>query len=1039
VLRKFSWGNLHSLQTVPKESGVDMELILRSFHRAHYSPQNMKLCVVAPASLEDLEASVRTCFGGWSESTHAENDAIAGLLANEEETEAPTAGGKKKSGAKAGANGGKKKQKTGAAGNAPSSVPVDTPSLMSMPSLADVLGEQQRRYQVPVPIADTALLTRIIPIKATHRLLMQWQLPAMQHEYRQKNEEYVCHLLGHEGQGSIVSHLKEQGLATFVEAGCNGSNFESNSLFTLLRVQVLLTAKGLSNWMYVAQIVVQYISMVRKIGPQEWIFRELQRIAQLEYDFLDESGEEELAERLCVEMSPLLARSRQLLLPSSFLMWDWDPKGIQKTTNELSPDNMHVLLMSASYGVPGTAGSSKKAGDKSSESGTSNDNDGEGDEAEDWSDESAEEDSEEEDGADGAGGGGKGKGKGKTVPEEEAAPLSPGEIQALYTGPPEWLHVVRPPAFAAAKVASSSSGIEKEPELANVTQMQTEPHFKTQYWREALPSGIREMWASAWSGHAAPAGAALHLPEPNPYIPDDLSMVREDSPLPPPPPAATAGKAPKQSKFHVDPDPVPSRLLEHAQNTGLRVWHMTDPRFNVPKVGLYLRLASPIASSSARNAALNDLVRLLLYDHLEKELYNASIAELTTSLSSNDLGLDIKLKGFSDKALALLRTVLQTLTNPEAFVTEASFQLQTEKLIRSYRNDGLKSSSTAAGARLVALKPSTYSSRHKNKYMPAPKRLDASAPAPAPAPANRPRAGSDLAVEEECITAACALKFVKAFLRSVSVEILAHGNLTRDAVRALCDEVFTCEGSLFTLDASAHVEQLIVKLPQGIPTVLYQAPRNPSEPSVCVELYYQVGPMNYSHGVQLDLLEQILYEPFFDNLRTKQQLGYSVACSARSTFGILGFIFSVVSSSYSVAEVQQAILAYVAGIPRYLKTLPKDEFVDHVESLCNEKVQPPASLLDAFSNNMYCVADRRYDFDVRAEEVALLAAVTRESLSAFAASTFSTEKRRLMSVQASLEAQPAMLGDLKPKAPQRVASSIDQVRGAEAEFWPNMA
>jgi len=319
--------------------------------------------------------------------------------------------------------------------------------------------------------------------------------------------------------------------------------------------------------------------------------------------------------------------------------------------------------------------------------------------------------------------------------------------------------------------------------------------------------------------------------------------------------------------------------------------------------------------------------------------------------------------------------------------------------------------------------------------MPTPKHLEA------PAASSRARAGSDLdfGAGEESLSAACAVRYVKDFLRSVSVEILAHGNLSRTAVKALCDDVFISERGLFTLDAAAHVEQLIVKLPQGVPTVLFQAPRNPAEPSVCVELYYQLGPMDIAHAVQLDLLEQILYEPFFDNLRTKQQLGYSVSCSARSTFGILGFIFSVVSSSYTVAEVQRAILAYVAGIPRYLKTLQKDEFVDHVESLCNDKVQPPTSLLEAFSNNMYCVQDRRYDFDVRAEEIALLAGVTRESLSNFAAQMFSHDKRRLMSVQASLEAQPARLEDIKPKASQRVVASIDGVRGAEAEFWPNMA
>jgi Peptidase M16 inactive domain len=38
----------------------------------------------------------------------------------------------------------------------------------------------------------------------------------------------------------------------------------------------------------------------------------------------------------------------------------------------------------------------------------------------------------------------------------------------------------------------------------------------------------------------------------------------------------------------------------------------------------------------------------------------------------------------------------------------------------------------------------------------------------------------------------------------------------------------------------------------------------------------------------LELLEQCLTEPFFDQLRTKQQLGYSVSCAVRQTYGMLG-------------------------------------------------------------------------------------------------------------------------------------------------------
>ena len=61
------------------------------------------------------------------------------------------------------------------------------------------------------------------------------------------------------------------------------------------------------------------------------------------------------------------------------------------------------------------------------------------------------------------------------------------------------------------------------------------------------------------------------------------------------------------------------------------------------------------------------------------------------------------------------------------------------------------------------------------------------------------------------------------------------------------------------------------------------------------EVYCQVGPNSRAQRARLDMFEQIFSEPFYDTLRTKEQLGYSVHCSTRLTHGILGFAFVVIS------------------------------------------------------------------------------------------------------------------------------------------------
>jgi secreted Zn-dependent insulinase-like peptidase len=49
---------------------------------------------------------------------------------------------------------------------------------------------------------------------------------------------------------------------------------------------------------------------------------------------------------------------------------------------------------------------------------------------------------------------------------------------------------------------------------------------------------------------------------------------------------------------------------------------------------------------------------------------------------------------------------------------------------------------------------------------------------------------------------------------------------------------------------------------------------------------------------------QVLYEPVYDTLRTKQQLGYTVSSGARLTHGVCGFCVVVVSAAFGAQEVE---------------------------------------------------------------------------------------------------------------------------------------
>ena len=171
VMRKFSYGNTNSLSTVPKAKNVDVHSILKSFYRKHYIPSEMKLVVLAPTSLEELEKEVMSAFGDWTVQ------------------ELPPA---VKSATKSSS---KKKQKK-------------ADGAVTLRSLEECISNL--RGISPFPIEKHSSISRVIPVKKTHKLIMTWYLPSSLASYKTKPANYISHLLGHEGPGSLLSALKVQ-------------------------------------------------------------------------------------------------------------------------------------------------------------------------------------------------------------------------------------------------------------------------------------------------------------------------------------------------------------------------------------------------------------------------------------------------------------------------------------------------------------------------------------------------------------------------------------------------------------------------------------------------------------------------------------------------------------------------------------------------------------------------------------------------------------------------------------------------------------
>lgn len=68
--------------------------------------------------------------------------------------------------------------------------------------------------------------------------------------------------------------------------------------------------------------------------------------------------------------------------------------------------------------------------------------------------------------------------------------------------------------------------------------------------------------------------------------------------------------------------------------------------------------------------------------------------------------------------------------------------------------------------------------------------------------------------------------------------------------------------------------------------------------SSCTEVYYQTGLQSTESNMLLELLAQLISEPCFSTLRTKEQLGYIVFSGVRKTNGAQGLRIIVQSDKH---------------------------------------------------------------------------------------------------------------------------------------------
>ena len=431
---------------------------------------------------------------------------------------------------------------------------------------------------------------------------------------------------------------------------------------------------------------------------------------------------------------------------------------------------------------------------------------------------------------------------------------------------------------------------------------QIEPRFGTEHWTAPVPPGLLEAWSHVRRLARARAAGAERLVVDAPLLKPGSTKAR---PAPTADEAADADRAaqalqsfrgrvaaprrrPGKKKAQGQAQQrrrraiktrrgLPGRARRHGR--GARVdWRRLGPPAARPLRASHALRAGAVHGAAAPtvvDAATLQLVSALVADAVAEELYPATVAGLDYTISAvldaDALALSLKCGGFDEKVPALFDALLRGVRRAADEVVEPrAFAAAKSEVALSLENAWHDADRHARRLRLCCLAPG-------RRFAPAQRRAAL-----------------------QSVDAGACQRWLRAFLDGCSRSALVGGNGAADAARSV-------DASLRTVStvATARTCGPVARLPRCHAYHVDAAGEDAEGRACALECYWQLGPDSPAARLLADLLEAVIDEPLYDQLRTKEQLGYSVSCGSRWTDGIVGFGICVTS--------KEAHPDYVAG------------------------------------------------------------------------------------------------------------------------------
>ncbi|EGW30608.1 uncharacterized protein SPAPADRAFT_143847 [Spathaspora passalidarum NRRL Y-27907] len=458
----------------------------------------------------------------------------------------------------------------------------------------------------------------------------------------------------------------------------------------------------------------------------------------------------------------------------------------------------------------------------------------------------------------------------------------------------------------------------------------SEKWYGTKYEYESIP---QDLLTKIKSSRVNPV---FHYPTPNDFIPTDFEISKRKSATP----------------------QVCPYLLEN--NERIDLWYKQDDQFEVPKGTIELAFHLPNSNTDVKSSTFSSLFSELLTEELNQITYYASLVGLKVRIYCWRDGFSFKISGYNHKLPILLQQVLDKFVNFKP--TKDKFEIIKFKLEKEFKNFGYGVPYGQIGTYFLQLvNEKTYSCAEKLAVL------------------------DSMKFEE--LVEFCTKNVWESGL---FIESLVHGNFdiakVNDIKQTILDatkHIAPISNDLAQIQKTYRLENFIVE-PNEV--VRYELDlQDAKNINSCIEYYIQISPSSTNSKLRVltDLLSVIIKEPCFNQLRTKEQLGYVVFSGVRLGRTSLGFrilVQSERSSDYLEYRIDEFLTHFGKYVNEKLTNEDFDKFKQALKDLKLTKLKHLNEETDRLWNN---IADGYYDFESRTKHVAILEDISKQEFTKF--------------------------------------------------------